>query len=211
MAIIRKSNDEISRKPVVCVDMQAGDKPVFPPVCPCCMSSADEGAFINAAVINGNAGPVRVPACAACAKHSVIIGKIAGLAGTAILILAMLTIFAGLFIAGSRFITASGDKLYEWAGIYRIISWPFRDLMHAFVTLISFVSAAVIYFLLFRVLMIPIERHYCKRSCKWFNCHVSVSERREHLQKYVRYTFENPEYGSLFAASNGYGDEKEVS
>lgn len=210
MAVIRVSNDEISRNPVVHVDMQAGDKPVFPPVCPCCMSSSGEGAFINAAATD-NAGPVKVPACAVCAKHSAIIAKIAGLAGTVILILSVLTICAGLFIAGSHFITASGGKWYEWGGIYRIISWPFRDLMHVFVTLISFVSAAVIYFLLFRVLMIPLERHYCKRSCKWFNCHLSVSEQRAHLQKYTRYTFENPEYGKLFAASNGYGDEKEVS
>ncbi len=211
MAVIRVLNDEISRKPVVHVDMQAGDKPVFLPLCPCCMAPADESAFINAAVTQGAAGPLKVPACAVCAKHSAIIGRIAELAGTIILILSLLTIGAGLFIAGSHFITASGGKWHEWAGIYRIISWPFRDLMHVFVTLVSFVSAAVVYFLLFRILMIPIERHYCKRSCRWFNCHVGVSEQREHLRKYTRFTFENPEYGSLFAAANGHGGEKEVA
>jgi hypothetical protein len=210
MSVIRVSNDEISRNPVFYVDMQAEDKPVFPQVCPCCLSPVEDGAFINAAVAD-NAGPVRVPACAACARHSAIIGKIAELAGTVILILSGLTIVAGLLIAGSHFVSVPGGKWYEWAGIYKIISWPFRDLMHVFVTLISFVCAAVVYFLLFRVLMVPLERHYCKRSCKWFNCHLSVSERREHLRKFLRYTFENPEYGSLFAAANGYGDEKEIS
>lgn len=79
MSIFKVSREKVAPSPIVAVNMELGGVPVLPKICPCCCELADQGAFIVARC--EGLPSMSFPACAECARHTTVNGRIAGVMG----------------------------------------------------------------------------------------------------------------------------------
>lgn len=201
MAVLKVLTEKVGPRQVLHVDMALDAVPSFPDACPCCMEAVNQGSFI--AVKRKGRNDLEVPACAVCAKHTVINNIYSSIAGILILVFTVLTIAGILMYRGVHIAKEiSGGTEYSMGGALNALKWPFTSTIRGGITFVAGIFLAIIYGFIFGGLMYPVGFFLNKRTCKWFQQAVRMSSVFG-SQNCQRFTFENISYGEHFALLNG--------
>lgn len=201
MSVLKVLTQKVGPRQVLHVDMDLNAVPVLPDVCPCCMEPVNKGSFI--AVKRKGSNDLEVPACAVCARHTVINNIYGNIAGILVLIFTVLTIAGALMYRGTHIARElSGGTEYSMVGALSALKWPFTSTIRGGITMLAGLFLAIIYACIFGGLMYPVGFFLNKRTCKWFQQAVRMSSVFG-SQDCQRFTFENVLYGEHFALLNG--------
>lgn len=204
MAILKVTRTKVGPSPIVQVDMDYTDQPVLPGLCPCCGERTDQGAFIVAEC--PPLPPVPFPACAPCAKHSRVEGRMAKVLGPGLLGLTVLLVAAFLFVRGMNTFghPEAGLGWRLLAGLSNL-RFPFMGPVNAGVTLLGGGLLLVALLLGYRAVGHLLFGHLTKASCRWFNqaARMEILGGEQGGKPWRRYILENPAYAAHFIKANG--------
>jgi len=86
--------------------------------------------------------------------------KITDAAGIAIFVLTVLTVCAILMWPGVVMVAEKGGTGTDWLAPLGALKFPFRGMIPGLMTLLGGGAVMIVYALLFRVLMVPLDRIY---------------------------------------------------
>jgi len=204
MGVLKVSKEKVGPSPIVRVFMGLNDKPIFPDVCPCCCGKVDQGVYLVARC--EGLLPVPFPACGVCVKHTRVENRLSELVGTGLLWLTVLTVAVFFFVRGmsSAGHAGAGSGWQVTAGLLNM-TFPFRSLIHALLTLLGGAAVLVVYLFIYKGLAHLCFGHLSKKSCKYFLQAARIEKSPSGPDGLPRHQFvlENPVYAELFIKANG--------
>ena len=202
MAIIKVSEEKTGPNTLINVDVGLNDELAFPPVCPCCVEPAEQGAALVAEC--KELPEVVFPACAVCARHIAIEDRISSVLGPAMFFVSVGTVFGVLFYRGARATGGAGAGAgWQVAGGLLNMQFPFMGPVNAALSIAGGVAVLLVLLFIYWAVMGVLLKCYSKGACSWIRRAAGLSRWFYSEGGYCRrLTFDNRAYSAKFVESN---------